>query len=369
MASFFKNAALVLISIIGFLLLVEIFLRLGGYKLVTFYPHVGFHQYIGDLGWTQIPNQEAFFKHREFEVKVTSNSHGVRDDESPITKPPGRKRIVVLGDFHTWGWGVEHDEIFCEVAEKGMVNTEFINLGTTSYGTAQEYVLFKKLGIKFFPDYTVVAFYPNDLKDNSAEEGKRPKFVLQNGELVLKQRPHPFSFQRKVKWVLQKYFYLYFFIDYKIALLKQRILKGPGGDQHFRFEEYFRKDPSPQTQQNWEVTQALLIKLHQLANRHLLIMYIPHRLQVEVDTYRNALKLSKVNEEGIDIFLPNKLLKDFSETHGIPFLDVTPILRQGYAKGLPIYFDTDLHLTKEGHRIIGNELRKTMSGLLTPGLN
>ena len=177
MKSFAKNALLTVVSILVVLLVCEIGLRVGGYKVVTFYPVSAFHQFEAELGWIQTPNHDGLFQGREFTVNIKTNSHGFRDDEYPFTKPVGSKRVVVLGDSFTWGWGVEHEEIFCEVAERKLEGTEFLNLGQSSYGTTQEYLLLKKLGMQFSPDFTVLAFFPNDIMDNFGQNPKRPTFM------------------------------------------------------------------------------------------------------------------------------------------------------------------------------------------------
>ena len=359
--AFLKNTSLAIASLVLMIMIAEIFLRLGGYKIITFYAHAGFHQYEPDLGWAQIPSHDAFFQSRDFKVKITSNSHGFRDDEYTIPKREGMRRILVLGDSFAWGWGVEKDEIFCEVAEKEMDQTEFLNLGHTSYGTAQELLIQEKLGLKFSPDYTVLAFYPNDIHENSVENRRRPKFVVNDGTLVYEEKPAPFSIDRRIKKVLQSYFYLYSFVDYRIALLKRERTRG---GKHYHFEDYFYRTFPPTTQQAWEVTKALILKIQELVNHKLLILYVPDRLQVETDTYSKALQASNGNPSHIDILHPNTLLREFTRLQGIPFLDTTPILRTQYANGVPIYFDHDIHWTKEAHHIVGQHLKDRLEELL-----
>ena len=357
-----KNIGLTLCSIIFVLLLCEVSLRLGGWKVVTFYPLAGFHQFDPDLGWIQIPNHEASFRGRDFNVRIRSNSLGFRDTEYPFSRQAGMKRIIVLGDSMTWGWGVEKDEIFCEVAEKEMKNIEFINLGQDAYGTAQEYLLFKKFGVKFSPDLTVLAFHYNDLYNNSGYNLKRPNFKLQGETLILKNRPKPLSFFRKTKQLLQKNFLFFNFIDYKYALLIKKL--GKSSDITYRFVGCFNKNYSEKTQKAWDLTEALLAEINELTHHRLLIMYIPDRLQVENETYQKALSSSKVNEKRIDMLGPNKMLNRFAENHGIPFLDLTPYLREAHERKIPVYFKHDGHLTKEGHKLAGQTLKEKVEQLL-----
>ncbi|MDH5564179.1 MAG: hypothetical protein OEY91_11230, partial [Nitrospirota bacterium] len=168
MGAIFRNLALTLCSILIFLGVFEIFLRGWGYKIVTFYADAGFYQYDPDLGWEQIPNYEAKFRARDFEVNIKTNAYGLRDQEYAFSKKQGINRIIVLGDSFAWGWGVEQNEIFCEVAEHELNGFEFINLGNNGYGTGQEYLIFEKLGRRFSPDLTVLAFYANDVSDNNS---------------------------------------------------------------------------------------------------------------------------------------------------------------------------------------------------------
>jgi hypothetical protein len=255
LSSVMKNIGLTLCSIIFVLFICEVALRVGGWKVVTFYPLAGLDQFDADLGWFQIPNHEASFRGRDFKVKIRSNSYGLRDTEYQFSRQAGMKRVIVLGDSFTWGWGVEQEEIFCEVAEREMKNTEFINLGQHAYGTAQEYLLLKKLGMKFSPDLTVLAFFYNDIYDNYGDSPKMPNFRLQGGRLVLKNRPKPFSVDRKIRLFLQKNLLLYSFIDYRFDLLKQ--LRKPY-DSTYGLKDCFCENYSEATQKAWDLTKALL---------------------------------------------------------------------------------------------------------------
>ena len=185
--------------------------------------------------------------------------------------------------------------------------------------------------------------------------------MINEGGLMLEKKPAPYSIDRRIKKFLQRYFYLYSFMDYRMALL-QGITKREG--KHDNFAEYFYQTFPPTTQRAWEVTKALLLKIQELTNRRLLILYIPDRLQVETDTYSKALTSSKIDQSQIDIFRPNRLLEEFTQLHGIPFLDLTPILRTSYANHVPLYFDHDSHWTKEAHQLVGHLLKNKMEELL-----
>ncbi len=361
--SIVKNIGLILCSIIFFLLIFEVALRLGGWKVVTFYPLAGFHQFDADLGWSQIPNHEASFRGRDFNVRIKTNSYGFRDAEYPLSRRPGMKRVVVIGDSYTWGWGVEQEEVFCKVAEREIKNTEFLNLGHNAYGTAQQYLLFKKLGIRFSPDLTVVAFFYNDIYENYENSLKRPNFRLEGGKLILKNGPRSLSIDSKINQFLQRNLLFYNFIDYRFAMLKQ--LGKPFNMVYNGIVECFYKKYSEETKAAWDLTDALLLKIDEVTHHKLLIMYIPANLQVENEIYQKALIASNLDERKIDLLGPNKMLKEFSERHRIPFLDLTSSFRRAHEKKVPIYFQHDGHLTREGHNLAGHELGEKVKKLLS----
>jgi lysophospholipase L1-like esterase len=112
-----------------------------------------------ELGWRNIPGWTASTAGK----KLTINSKGLRDREYAYEKPDGTRRILVLGDSFTWGYGVENDAIFTEVLERRFAKEdqpwEVINSGVSGWGTDQEYLWFRREGIKYRPDLVIVAFY------------------------------------------------------------------------------------------------------------------------------------------------------------------------------------------------------------------
>ena len=75
------------------------------------------HRYLFDrrLGWRNIPNWEATTENRKLKI----NSRGLRDREYSLQKPPGTKRILVLGDSYVWGYGVSNEERFLRKSWSG----------------------------------------------------------------------------------------------------------------------------------------------------------------------------------------------------------------------------------------------------------
>ena len=122
------------------------------------------HQMDDQLGWVPKKNIEGIHaKPPIFESTFHTNSLGIRDKEYPFEKPLGVTRLVAIGDSFTWGYGVNDPEVYTEVLEGLLPNTEVINLGVTGYGIPQEFWYLKRLGIQFYPDIVLLAFFLNDI--------------------------------------------------------------------------------------------------------------------------------------------------------------------------------------------------------------
>jgi lysophospholipase L1-like esterase len=101
-----------------------------------------------------------------------TNAHGLRDrDRSP--KPPGSRRVLVVGDSYTWGYAVAEDEAFPQVAERllqegGHSEIEVINGGIPDYNSRQERQLLEQLMPIYQPDAVFLAYVVNDAEPSTA---------------------------------------------------------------------------------------------------------------------------------------------------------------------------------------------------------
>ncbi len=97
-------------------------------------------------------------------VDVSINSDGLRDVEHARERD-GRRRIAVLGDSLTFGWGVEREDTFAALLG-GMLGgdreVEILNFGTGNYDTTQEVALFREKGLAYRPDEVFLFYFIND---------------------------------------------------------------------------------------------------------------------------------------------------------------------------------------------------------------
>ncbi len=111
------------------------------------------------------PNLDVKFK----DVRVTTNSHGMRGPERKLEKPACHYRIALLGDSYAFGWGVQQEKIFARILENKLNEQyqnkptfEVLNFAVPGYSTFQEVAAFREYNLKFDLDAVLVFFVEND---------------------------------------------------------------------------------------------------------------------------------------------------------------------------------------------------------------
>jgi hypothetical protein len=124
------------------------------------------------------------FGNLEFENTFNVNRVGVRDDEASLNGP----EIIVLGDSHAMGWGVEQGETLSHVLAR-KCGLKVLNAAVSSYGTAREMMLLNRLDTSRLR-YLIIQYADNDLPENRA-------FLEHGGRLPITPRA---DYQRIVEY-------------------------------------------------------------------------------------------------------------------------------------------------------------------------
>lgn len=120
------------------------------------------------------------------------NSNGFRNFQNyEYEKSTDVLRILSLGDSHTAGFEVRQEKTFSEQIQSRLIETgvqaEVINSGVSGFSTAEQLVFLENEGLKYGPDFVILAFYANDFEDNI----KAGLFDLdQNNNLVSRKKVH-----------------------------------------------------------------------------------------------------------------------------------------------------------------------------------
>jgi lysophospholipase L1-like esterase len=138
-----------------------------------------------ELIYSLKPSQKRIAESAEFVERVTTNRHGLRDDEIG-PRDSFEKRIVVLGDSMVFGHGVDDHETFPNQLEAIYRDehraVDVINAGVKGYGTDSAYKFFtvRLQPLSLQPDLVIFSIYQNDLYDNIGQ----PLFTIENGSLA-----------------------------------------------------------------------------------------------------------------------------------------------------------------------------------------
>ena len=106
-------------------------------------------------------------------VDFRTNSKGLRDREFSYDRAAEKRRILMLGDSLTVGWGVALQDTFSKRIEQLYaaigIDAEVINTGVGNYNTIQEVEYFLTRGYKYQPDVVVLNFFVNDAEPLTPE--------------------------------------------------------------------------------------------------------------------------------------------------------------------------------------------------------
>jgi hypothetical protein len=191
-----------------------------GRKVVQWQPNLA--RYDEDLSYTLNPGRFVF-SNVEYRTTFYVNSLGVRDDEISLQAPD----VVVAGDSHAMGWGVEKEEAFADQIEK-MTGLKVLNTAISSYGTVREMKILQRVDISRVK-FLVIQYCQNDYDEN--------RTFFENGNAL------PIMSKEKFDRVLASHqgdseYYWGKYLQYLLPSLVRHQLKG-------LFQPYFFKDESP----------------------------------------------------------------------------------------------------------------------------
>ena len=175
------------------LLLGELIVRILYADQTVLFPRYHTDVQYGDYTIRRIrPNSRFQHTSRDGSWEFVTNSQGFRNfKDFAYEKPPGKFRVLSLGDSHTQGYEVRQEHTYSAVLERYLrlngIDAEVINAGVSGFSTAEALVLLENEGVKYEPDVVVLGFFGNDLEDNL----KAGLFTLdENGTLIPSRNVH-----------------------------------------------------------------------------------------------------------------------------------------------------------------------------------
>lgn len=121
------------------------------------------HVYSERYGWTPRPGFVGLFRGR----RTSINARGYRGPQYDFAPRPDARRVVVLGDSITFGYGVADDETFAHRLDARHPEVEVVNLAVEGYGTAQQLLKLEHEGLGYRPQLVLLnVCVENDAVDN-----------------------------------------------------------------------------------------------------------------------------------------------------------------------------------------------------------
>lgn len=158
------------------------------------------HEYDSTLGWRQIKGYAGTAKllpDHPHTYPVAINAQGWRADRPYLpSPPPGKKRIVLVGDSFTFGAGCRADESVAALLERTLGERyEVLNLGVCAYGVDQMRLNLEHQALALEPDLVLIcvihANFRRALRSVAIVGHKKPRYVLDGERLLLTGVPVP----------------------------------------------------------------------------------------------------------------------------------------------------------------------------------
>jgi hypothetical protein len=298
---------------------------------------------------------------------IKTNSHGFRANrEYSFEKSDGKKRILVLGDSFVWGWGVENEEMFTEILEKELGGTEVLNAGHTGFDTLQEFLLYKRIGIRYEPDLVLLCFFPNDITDIAGSDELKPKASIENGQLILSGRTGLQDPVDIVWWEIKRYSKGLQYLEYVgsvIGHVSRRIKwarevnanddaggapveEAPAAPYDYPVEY---KIPQPvEFDKAWRIVGYVVAAINEMQRKiggELKVVMVPEKRLVSADS-----KVLGHPQEHGNLLLMHDKMREICGPLGIEIIDMLPGFRED-PDPLHFYFKGDTHWNSEGHRL------------------
>lgn len=372
------NVALLLASLVFTALLLEVGTRLlsgiGPSLLVT--------DTIRGKHWLEGYDASVFVPESHRQVHLRFHRDGFRGEDLPYEKPPGVRRVAILGDSMIAAVAVAEPRTLVGLLQAGLDGDrrdgptpvpgriEVMNFGVSSASTGQELVTYRQVARRYQPDVVVLAFNDgNDLADNCSCLSRAPRLYFDldaTGRLV----EHPYATPALPRWLdLHSRFYVWQRAAF--ARLRARLREAEGrldpGTEIFQVE-------APAVEKAWSISAALVAALATQTRKdgaRLVLLQVPAPEEVYDDLWERLARRA-----GTGVVLertnPSRRLAGIARDAGVPYLDLGPSLRaaaphrNSLLEPEQVFFYGKYHLNEAGNRLAADALRRFLEAQGAP---
>jgi hypothetical protein len=245
-------------------------------------------------------------------VDVAISSQGLRDRDFAPVPPPGRTRIMMLGDSLALGWGVPGERTYSKRLEQMLRqaghDAEVINTGVGNYNTGMEVAYFEERGIKLKPHIVVLNYFINDAEPTPRYESS---FLARHSRA-----------------------FVYFFSRIDAALRQVNV--ADRADWHGYYASLY-KDPAGMRR-----VSAALERLVQLCRREGITLLVANYPELR-------------NPRDYPFAYVNEAIERLAAAHGLKYLDMLPAVRDMEPESLWVT-RPDPHPSVAAHEAFAKEL-------------
>lgn len=353
-----------------------------------------------------VPDQSELRKSGEFEYSFNTNDEGLRYRTLPLANMTGEFRVFVVGDSFTEGVGVNDGERFTDLLERDFLllgaPVLFINGGLSGTGPLEYGRMYLHVGRKYQPDALLIAVFANDVTNTFAYLKKERLYgnmsldeeVIDNNELLEQLFPHlltllfmaternvfsaghaPVNFQKDLEDEARERKIPQARIDAMTesipAALVADVNRGVFGrsilGNAVTNPTYWADSLDIDTaiaDRKWHSVKILMTETVNQARSdglRVAVLYIPTRYQYVPDSHNETNPQIKVGMEIRHHWLTgtselqNRLASWVDEMQ-LPFLDLTPMLREASHDELNVVYAVDGHWNPLGHRLAADAI-------------
>jgi lysophospholipase L1-like esterase len=350
-------------------------------------------------------NVSKTLKTIEFEYEFATNDLGLRYPQIAMEKPAGDVRVLLIGDSFTEGVGVEADDTFGVYLENDYNNipgseVQFINAGLGGEGPPRFWRVFNDVGLLLDPDGVLICLYANDLMDTPESLGREDLYrlapvrygfdktahdllprvhniLVEAGRIIARELKQSEGFVATVTAYAQEQGISNDAIEKWQTSLPVELVEASDRSEFNKsllsmglFHPDFWSEAidisTPKAERKYQAMNIVLDEIVAVARQREVavgLVYIPAPLQYDPSRHAswNPWIIGGVK------FRPEwlsgeseiqKRLAGWAQGKRIPFLDLTPALREEVAQGAELNYKLDGHWNAAGHRVAGKAIRE-----------
>jgi len=266
------------------------------------------------------------------EVELRFDRDGLRGPDRAFEKPPGVKRIALVGDSMVAAVATADERTLARDLERRLrasrpdATWEVLNAGVSSSSTGSELALYREVLARYSPDLVVLVFWVgNDLADNSLALTRAPRLYFDlDRDGRLQQLPFAFHPSPVAEW-LDRNSRLYVWQKSALRLARAR-LRARGGALD-PVELVFARPEPEAAAHAWAITGALLRAFQEetaARGTELVLVAAPAPVQVYDDLWAELAERAARAETPLGREHPDERLRELCRDAGIAFLALAP---------------------------------------------